>query len=107
MCIVPLFLLPNVQLQIKLPKARPSFYLMNKTADMKTNFKFLDDYLMVKRVQPNPLILSAHERAQAEEALARYNMTRVDFYIFGRVKIPVYTHCSVGPPPQTPAVQHD
>ena len=60
---VPLFLLPNVQLQIRLTKARPSFYLMNKTADTKTIFKFLDDYLMVRRLQPNHLILSAEETA--------------------------------------------
>jgi hypothetical protein len=30
LCNVPLFLLPRVPLQIKLTKARPSFYLMNK-----------------------------------------------------------------------------
>jgi len=60
---VPLFLLPKVPLQIKLTKARPSFYLLNKSADTKTTFKFLDDYLMVRRVQPKPLILSAQETA--------------------------------------------
>jgi hypothetical protein len=51
LCNVPLFLLPKVQLQIKMTKARPSFYLMNKTADTKTTFKFLDAYLVVRRVQ--------------------------------------------------------
>ena len=42
-CNVPKFLLPGVNLQIKLTKARSSFYLMNATADSKTTFKFLDE----------------------------------------------------------------
>jgi len=33
-------------------------------------------------VQPNPLILSAHETAQEKWALARYNMTRDDLKTF-------------------------
>ena len=32
-CNVPLYLLPGVRLQIRLTKARPSFYLMNKSVD--------------------------------------------------------------------------
>ena len=82
LCNVPLFLLPRVELQIKLPKSPPSFYLMNKSADSKTTFKFLDAYLMVGRVQPNPLIPLAHEMSLAEWALARYNITRVDLRTF-------------------------
>jgi len=35
---VPLFLLPIVPLQIKLTKTRLCFYLMNKSADTKSNF---------------------------------------------------------------------
>ena len=57
LCIVPLFIQPRVQLQIKLTKARPKFYLMNKTSYRKTTFKFLDAYLMVRPMQPKPLIL--------------------------------------------------
>jgi len=68
----------EVQLQFKLTKARPSFYLMNKTSYKKIIFKFLDVYQMVRRMQPNPLFLSAHETALAEGALAWYNMTSVD-----------------------------
>ena len=82
LCNVPLFLLPRVPLQIKLTRARPSFYLMNKSADTKTTFKFLDAYLLVRRVQPNPAILKAHEKALEKGALARYNMTRVDLKTF-------------------------
>jgi len=33
---VPLVLLPGVSLQIRLTKARPSFYMMSKSADSKT-----------------------------------------------------------------------
>jgi len=68
------------------------FYLMKKTTGTKTTSKFLDAYLKVRRVKPNRLILSAHDRVLNEGALARYNMTRVDLkiYIFGQVEIPVY-----------------
>ena len=50
LCNVSLFLLSRVPLQIKFTEARPSFYLMNKSADTKTTFKFLDAYLIFKRV---------------------------------------------------------
>jgi len=79
---VPLFLLPRVPLQMKLTKAWPSFYLMNKSADTKTNFKFLDAYLLGRRAQPNPAILEAQDTALEKGALVRYNMTRVDLKTF-------------------------
>jgi hypothetical protein len=82
LCNVTLFLLPKVPLQIKLSKPRPSFYLMNKCADTKTTFKFLDAYLIVRCVQPNHVILSAEETALEKGGLARYNMTRDDIKIF-------------------------
>jgi hypothetical protein len=78
LCNVALFLLPRVPLQIKLKNARPSFYLIYKSADTETTFKFLDAYLLVRRVQPNPVILQAQEKALDKGALARYNMTGVD-----------------------------
>ena len=59
LCNVPLFLLPGVPLQIKLKKDRPSFYLMNKSANTKTSFKFLNAYQLFTRVQPKPPILEA------------------------------------------------
>jgi len=55
---------------------------MNKSANTKTFFKFLDAYLLVRRVQPNPAILEAQEKALDKGALARYNMTRVDIKTF-------------------------
>jgi len=57
---VPLVLLPGVSLQIGLTKARPSFYMMSMEAASKTTFKFLDAQLLVKRVKPDAVTLSAH-----------------------------------------------
>jgi hypothetical protein len=53
-CNVPKFLLPNIRLQIKFTKAKPSFYLNNTAADSETIFKYLDAKLIVKRIRPNP-----------------------------------------------------
>jgi len=52
-CNVNLYLLPGVRLQIPLTKGRHSFYLMNKSVDSKTVFKFLDAQLLVRRIRPN------------------------------------------------------
>jgi len=41
-CNVPLYLIPGVRMQIKVTKARPSFYLMYKDAETKKVFKFLE-----------------------------------------------------------------
>ena len=79
---VPLVLLPGVSLQVKLTKARPSFYMMSKEADSKTTFKFLDAQLLVKRVKPDPVTLLAHTATLNTGALARYNMTRVELKTF-------------------------
>ena len=59
-CNVPVYLLPGVRLQIRLNKAQPSFYPMNKSVDSKIVFKFLDSQLLVRGVRPNPAILLAH-----------------------------------------------
>ena len=77
-CNVPLYLVPGVRIQIKLTKARPNFYLMNKTADSKTQFKFLDAQLIVKSVKPHPNIILALEKG----FFARYNFTRVELKSF-------------------------
>lgn len=64
-CNVPqFFLLPGVMLQIKLKKAKSSFFLMNTNADSKASFKFLEAKLRVKDVKPNPAIILAHTVAQ-------------------------------------------
>ena len=77
-CNVRRNLISGVQLQIKFTKARPSFYLMNKDAESKTFFKYIDAYLLVNRVKPNPTILLAHNETLAKGALARNNLTRVE-----------------------------
>ena len=82
-CNVPLYLLPGVRLQIKLNKVRPSFYLMNKSFDSKTVFKFLDSQLLVRRVRPNPAIMVAHTATLSNRgSLARYNLTKVELKTF-------------------------
>jgi len=44
-CNVPVYLLPGVRLQIKFTKAKTGFYLMNKDAESKTVYQFLDAQL--------------------------------------------------------------
>jgi len=81
-CNVPLYLVPGVKLQIRLTKARPSFYLMNKSVDSKTVFKFLDAQLLLRRLRPNHAILLAHNSTPNKGSLARYNLTRVELKTF-------------------------
>jgi len=69
-------------MQIKLTKAKSSFYLMNKDAETKTVFKFLYAQLLVNRVRPSPSLLFAHNIALGKSALARYNLTRVELKSF-------------------------
>ena len=82
LCNVPKFLLLGVNLQIKLTKARSSFFLMNATAYSKTTFKFTDAKLIVKRVRPHPELLSAHNDTPKDGAIARYNLTLVELISF-------------------------
>jgi len=81
-CNVGRNLITGVQLQIKFEKARPSFYLMNKDAQSKTFFKYIDASLLVNRVKPNTKVLFAHNETLAKGALARYNLTRVELKTF-------------------------
>jgi len=60
-CNVPAYLLLGVRVQIKFTKAKAGFYLMNKDAESKTVYQFLDAQLLVKRVRPNPTIPLAHK----------------------------------------------
>jgi len=64
-------------MQIRLTKAKSSFYLINK-ADSTSVFKFLDAKLLVNRVRPSPSLLLAHTTTLTRGALARYNLTRVE-----------------------------
>jgi len=69
-------------MKIKLKKAKPIFYLMNKDAERKTVIKFLFDQLLVNRVRPSPSLLLAHNVALGKRALARYNVTRFELKSF-------------------------
>ena len=81
-CNVSRFLLPGVQLYIRLTKAKPTFYLMNKDVKSETVFKFLDAQLLVNRVRANSDILTAHNIALRQGPVALYNMTRVELKTF-------------------------
>ena len=78
LCNEPLYLVPGVRLQIRLTKARSSFYLMNKNFDSKAVFKFFDAQLLVRRIRPNSAILIAHNSTLSKGSITRYNLTRVE-----------------------------
>jgi hypothetical protein len=61
-CNVPRYLLPGARIQIKLRKAKPAFFLLNKDANSTTQFKFLDAKLFVKRIRAHPSILLAYNK---------------------------------------------
>jgi len=69
-------------MQIKLTKAKPIFYLMNKDEETKTVFKFLDAQHLVNHVRLSPSLLLAHNIALGTGALARYNLTSVEMKSF-------------------------
>jgi hypothetical protein len=77
-CNVVTYLLPCVKLQIKLTKNKRPFYLMSTKADPTTKFQFLEAYLIVNRIRPNPYYLIGHNTTLAKGGLARYNRWRVE-----------------------------
>ena len=56
--------------------------MINKDADSKSVFKFLDACLLVKRVKTDPTIPLAHNATLAKRPLARYKLTRVELKTF-------------------------
>jgi hypothetical protein len=81
-CNVAIHLLPGVRVQVKMTKGRSEFYFMNKDADSKVIFKFLDAQLLVKRVKPNPSYLVAHRKVLQAGAVAKYTLSRVEVKTF-------------------------
>ena len=64
-------------------KARPIFYLKNKSVDSKTVYKFLDAQLLVRRVKPNlAILLALSATLKNRGSLARYKLTRVEIKTF-------------------------
>ena len=55
---------------------------MNKTANSKTTFKFLNLKLYVQRIRANPNHLSAHNSTLSKGGFARYYLTIVDLKTF-------------------------
>jgi len=98
----------SVRMQIKFTKARWSFYLMNKDADSKNFSKFLEAWLFVNRVKPNPTILLAHNATLTEGALARHNLTRVKLktFAFSSGSQSIYRQRRVWTRPQTSPFNH-
>ena len=81
-CSVFPYLLPGVELQIKLTKGKRAFYLMNTKANSISKFQFLEEYLIFNRIRPNLAYLIARNTTLAKGGLARYNMTRVELKTF-------------------------
>jgi hypothetical protein len=65
-------------MQVKLTKAKQSFYLMHTDLAHSTVFKFLDAKLYVKRFRVNPALLMAQNETLKHRALSLYNLTRVE-----------------------------
>ena len=55
---------------------------MNKDAESKIFFQFLDAQLWVKRIRPSPTISLAHNTVPSKGGVARYNMTKVELNSF-------------------------
>jgi hypothetical protein len=91
-CNVIPYLLPGIKLQIKFTKGKRTFYLMNRKVDFTTKFQFLESYLIVNRVCPEPSYLKAHNTTLSKGGIARYNLTSVYFntHFFHRTEIQVY-----------------
>ena len=81
-CNFVLYLRPGVKLQIKLTKGKRPFYLMSTKADYITKFQFLEAYLIVNRLRPNPSYLIAHNTILNKGGLALYNLTIVELKTF-------------------------
>ena len=55
---------------------------MNTKADSTNIIQFLEAYLLVNRIRPNPAYLIAHNTVISKRGLARYNLTRVELKTF-------------------------
>ena len=55
---------------------------MSTKADSTTKFQFLEAYLIVNRIRPNPSYLIAHNTNLAKCGLARHNLTKVETMTF-------------------------
>jgi len=65
-CNVPLYPFPGFRLQIKLTKAKSIFYLIERNAESKMVFKFLDAQDFVNLVKPSPLLVLANNATLAK-----------------------------------------
>jgi hypothetical protein len=77
-CNAQTFIVPGVNVNVRLTKGRHEFYLMAKYADSKVTFKILEARLFVRHIAANDSILYAHNKTLEAGALAKYHMTRVE-----------------------------
>jgi hypothetical protein len=78
LCNLQKHLLSGVQIQIKLTKSRPSFYVLANGTETKAKFKIIDAQLRVNRVKPTIDTIDSHNEVLEKGNLAQYHMTRVE-----------------------------
>ena len=86
---VPRYVVTGVRMPIKLTKTKMNFYLMNKDAESKTVFKFLDVQLLVHRFKATTLTLLVNNATLGSGALGQYNLMRYELknQVFYRIAI--------------------
>jgi hypothetical protein len=82
---LPRLLIPGVKIHVRLTKAKDSFYLMNTERTSISTFKFLEAKLNIRRVRPNPDVLTSYQLALAK-GMMRFEFTRVELraHTFGK-----------------------
>jgi hypothetical protein len=73
---LPRLLYPGVKIQVRLTKAMFNFYLMYTERTSISTFKFLGAKLNVRRVRPNPVVVTAHHLAMVKGGMKRFDFTR-------------------------------
>ena len=81
-CSVTLLLNSGVKNQIKLTKAKSSFYLLTTKENGKVYFKIQEALLYAKRIKPCPSVLTGHTVTRLAGYPITYNLTRVELKTF-------------------------
>ena len=82
---------------------------MSTKSDSTPKFQFLDAYLIVNRIRPNPYFLIAHNTTLAKGGLGRYNLTTGELKtrFFSRTEILVHRQRRPGKVAETSNVHND
>jgi hypothetical protein len=73
---VPRLLIPGVKIHFILTKAKDGFYLINTERASISTFKFLEAKINIRRVRPNPDVLTGHQLALSKGGMIRFYFTR-------------------------------